>query len=706
MRCRPCEHVRRSTHIATLDSLVEIPIADGGERHPDGDEIESGDDSSHPGPPRFVSVDETIEDPNGHDQEDRDALAPRNPNPDAEYSWSVVDAPAGSEATVGDDPVVSFDPDVPGEYTLELVAPDGRHELTVRAFPEENDDDPRPRVEIDAEAIGDRVVLTAAATTPPADDSIDPDVDVELYVDDRDRDALADAGGPIVASEIDEPVRIHAVAAGRRHSVADSVRLVPDGDSVTVERPYDPPEWLDDAVFYEIFTRRFPDQDDPTFETMAERVPYLADLGVDALWLTPFVDANSSFGTDADRGGPHGYDALDYFSVDPELGTMEEFEAFVDVCHDHGIKVVFDLVVNHTSVLHPHFQAASDPDHEDHEKYKDWYRWEDEDDLEPDTYFNWSTIPNLNYENPEVRAFVLSIVDFWADKIDGFRCDVAWGVQHSFWKEVYDRTTADDDEFLLLDESVPYFADFSEGEFHIHHDNRLHEALGMAADGDAAAVLDAVERRANVGVPAYRPFLQYVENHDLDRFLDEYGRDAQMAAGAATFTLPGNPMIYYGQETGLEGYRDAMNWGEFDEELNEFYRSLVDARKSIPALGSDAGIERIPFHAESDRVLAFSRVADDQRVVVFLNFADAPRSVRVGPYVETTDLRTGESLSPTEHDDGSLEFEIDTVAVVEAGKPTPDPDAAPADASDGEREFDAEDGLAAVTGDDAEDDSQ
>ncbi|GAA0668328.1 alpha-amylase family glycosyl hydrolase [Natronoarchaeum mannanilyticum] len=695
--------MKRSTHIATLSSLVDAPRPDGGERRPAEDGSERGDDSSHPGPPRFVAVSETIEDPNGNDQHDRDALAPRNPDPDAEYSWSVADAPDGSDATVGADPVVSFDPDVPGAYTLELEAPDGRHELTVHAFPEEDEDDPRPRVEIDAETVGDRVVLTAAATTPPADDSIDPAVDVELYVDDRDKDVLAEASGAISASELDEPVRIYAVAAGRRYSVADAIELVPEGDSVTVERPYDPPEWLDDAVFYEIFTRRFPDQDDPTFETMAERVPYLADLGVDALWMTPFVEANSSFGTDAERGGPHGYDALDYFSVDPELGTMEEFEAFVDVCHDHGIKVVFDLVVNHTSILHPHFQAAADPDHEDHEKYRDWYRWEDEGELEPDTYFNWSTIPNLNYENPEVREFVLSIVDFWADKIDGFRCDVAWGVQHSFWKEVYERTTAKDDEFLLLDESVPYFADFSEGEFHIHHDDRLHKALSMAADGDADAILDAVERRANVGVPAYRPFLQYVENHDLDRFIAEYGREAQMAAGAATFTLPGNPMLYYGQETGLEGYRDAMNWGEFDEELNGFYRSLIEARKSIPALGSDAGIERIPFHAESDHVLAFSRVADDQRVVVLLNFADGPRSVRVGDYVETTDLRTGEAVAPTTHDDGSLEFEVDSVVVVEADRPTPGTGPEPADERAPERDFDDADGLAAVTGDDADD---
>ncbi|SNZ15029.1 Glycosidase [Natronoarchaeum philippinense] len=695
--------MRRSTHVATLDSLVDVPIADGGRRRPDADEatVDDATPSSHPGPPQFVAVNETIEDPNGNDQEDRDALAPRNPVADATYSWSVVDAPADSEATVGDDPIVGFDPDVPGEYTLALDADDGRHELTVRVFPPENEDDPRPRVELDADVVGEQVVLTATATTPPANSQLDPDIDVELYVDDRDRDALTDAGSVLSAAEIDEPVRIHAVAAGRRYSVADSIRLVPDGDSVSVERPYDPPSWLDDAVFYEIFTRRFPDQDDPTFDQMAEHLDHLDELGVDALWLTPFVDAYSSFGTDDDMGGPHGYDALDYFSVDPELGTMADFEAFVDACHERDIKVVFDLVVNHTSIRHEFFQAASDPDHEDHERYRDWYRWEDEDELVPDTYFGWSNIPNLNYENPEVREFVLSIVDFWVDKVDGFRCDVAWGVQHSFWKEVYDRVQSVDEDFLMLDESVPYFADFSEGEFHIHHDDRLHEALGMAADGDADAVLDAVERRANVGVPSYRPFLQYAENHDLDRFLAEHGRAAQMAAGAATFTLPGNPMLYYGQETGLEGYRDPMNWGEFDEELYDFYRSLVDARKSIPALGSDAGIERVPFYSESDRVLAFSRVADDQRVVVVLNFAEGSRTVRLGSYVETTDLLTDAELSPTERDDGLIEFEVETVAVLEADEPPATGPELDAGDSDDAREFDAEDGLAAVTGDDS-----
>jgi glycosidase len=700
-------NVKRRQHLASLDSLAGTPLTDGGDPssdRPEGDAASARGDGSHPGPPRFLAVDDALEDGLGNDQEDREALAPRNPDPEAEYVWSVVDAPDGSAAVVADDPVVKFDPDVPGEYTLALDAPDGRHRLTVQVFPEEDEDDPRPRVSLDAEVVGDHVILNATATPPPSSDALDPDLDVELYVDDRDRDALLGEDGVVRASRIEDPVRIHAVAAGRRHSVADCVRLVPDGDDVRVEHPYETPEWARDAVFYQIFTRRFPDQDDPTFETIADRVEYLADLGVDAVWMTPFLEANSSFGNPDEMGGPHGYDTTDYFSVDPALGTMAEFEALVDTCHDHGIKVIFDLVINHTSVYHPFYQAASDPGHEDHEVYRDWYRWEDPDDLVPDTYFGWSSIPNLNYGNLAVREYVLDVVEFWAEKIDGFRCDVAWGVQHGFWKEVYDRVREIDPEFLMLDESIPYFAQFSEGEFNIHHDNRLHGAFECIGNGDApaSAVLDAVEHRVTAGSPSYRSFLQYVENHDLDRYLSEHGRAAQKAAGAATFTLPGNPLLYYGQETGLEGHRDAMNWGEFDGDLNQFYRTLVDARHSIPALGYEADIERIPYHSESDAVVAFSRIADDQRVVVILNFAEDPQTVRVGQYVDATDLLTGEDLDPAANDEyGFLEFEVDTVAVLDADRP--EPFELPGDANperpdaDADAAIDTDDGMAATT---------
>ncbi|WP_254524184.1 alpha-amylase family glycosyl hydrolase [Natrinema caseinilyticum] len=689
-------------------------LADGGDPGPDT-ESESGDGSHHPGPPRFVTVGEGIVDPNGNEMETRDDLAPWNPDGEGTYAWHVLESPDGSNATPTDGPVAAFEPDVSGEYALALEAPDGTHDVTVRAFPEADDDEPRPQVELDATVEEGTVHLSTTATVVG-----DGDPTVEFYVDDRNDVALEEAGtnetdgtsatdATIPVSAIDEPVRVYAVAVAERHSVPDAIELVPDGDetedgSVTVERPFEPPEWAVDAIVYEIFTRRFPDQDAPTFETIAERLDHLEDLGIDVLWLSPFLDAESGFGTPMAFGGPHGYNTTDYFSVDPDLGSMSDFEALVDACHDRDIRVVFDLVINHTSETHPFFEAAVDETHPDHERYRDWYRWEDFDERDADTYFGWDGIPNLNYANPAVREYLLSVVDFWADTVDGFRADVAWGVPLSFWTEVAERLTGTKSEFFLLDETLPSDVEMGGGRFHVHHDDVLHdtlEELGESGAGDGAsespsvtdatepqedavadeftdsaaeldtttaeAILDAVDERRRRGAHPASQWLLYVENHDTDRYLAEYGRDAQRAAAGATFTLPGLPMLYYGQETGVTGRRDPMNWGAFDEDLLEYYRRLIDLRTSHPALQAGAELERIEYDADTDGAVAFARADPESgcRVVVALHFGDGAATVRLGDPVDGTDLLTGGSVYD---EDGEIEgrsLSVDTAVVVE-----------------------------------------
>ncbi|MFC4542648.1 alpha-amylase family glycosyl hydrolase [Halosolutus amylolyticus] len=635
-------------------------------------DLESGDGSHHPGPPRFLHANEAIADPLGHETETRDSLAPWNPDGDATYSWSIVDAPDGADPDLSGDDVVAFDPDEPGEYRLELEAPDGTHELTVRVYPDDTEDDPRPRVDLDAEVVGGQVLLNATASEPEREDVIGSDLDVEFVVDDRHRDRLGGLDGPISAADIDDRVRVHAVAVGTRHSVPDAIDLVPDGDSITVEHPYDVPDWAEDAVVYEIFTRRFPDQDDPTFDTIADRVAHMADLGVDAVWMTPFVETDRGFGTPPEEGGPHGYHTVDYFSTDPDLGTMEDFEALVEECHEHDIKVIFDLVINHTADSHPFFEAATDPDNPDHEKYVDWYRWTDRDALEAEFYFGWGGIPNLNYDNPEVRQFCLEVIDYWVEKVDGIRADVGWGVPKGFWQEMYDRIKRHDPEFLLLDETMPYDVEYAGGLFDVHYDNHLHAALGDAADGNPESILDAVERRRQEGAPDHALFLQYIENHDTDRFLASHDAESQRAAAAATFTLPGVPMLYYGQETGLYDWREAMNWGEFDEYVLDFYDRLVDLYHDHPAFGARGRLERIDYESEEDGALAYARYDPDtdRRAVVFLNFETGPQTITVGDYVHEENLLS-DSPANIEYDEetGTAAVTVGTAVVLEADEP-------------------------------------
>lgn len=697
----------------------------------------------HPGPPRFTSVGERVE------------LAPRDPDPDGVYAWSLVDRPEGSSLSLPDDPVVEFAPDVPGTYRVRLDAPDGAHNLTVRAFPDERraarfvleerdlpvpreevdrmglggtfndwlygrihpdwvpaadrdadqgayvhetllapgtyryrfaaedewDDDVmaggelavegpgRPRLHLTAGRDGDDVVLEADASPPPDGEA---EAAVEFYVDDRDRDGLARAGldadghtARVPVSAVDGTVRVHAVPVAERYGVADCVAVTVDGPSVRVERPGDPPDWIHDAVVYEIFVRAFAgDRLDATFDELRRRLDYLAWLGVDAVWLTPVVASPTR----------HGYHVTDYFETAADLGTREEFEALVAACHDRDIRVVFDLVINHTAMAHPHFQLSA----AGVKGYRDWYVWEEKEEEEANPgeavaqhYFGWESIPNVNYRNLDVRRHVLDVVDEWAPVVDGFRADVAWGVPHGFWKEVRDRVKAEDAEFLLLDETVPRRARFSEGEFDLHHDTDLYGALRTVGTGErpATAVLEAVARSDRMGFPESAAHLRYVENHDEDRYLAECGRDALRAAVAATVLLPGVPMLYYGQERGMTEYRGPMQWRDGDDDLTAYHRSLLGAYREHEALRR-GHLATLDWRADSDRVVAFALEHGDQRLVVGLNFGEEAASVVVDEPLAASDVLDGDDVRVESTDDGTAVTVADAVVLRSERAPT------------------------------------
>ena len=690
----------------------------------------------HPGPPRFLATGERTE------------LAPRDPNPDATYAWRVADAPPGSEATVGDESVTEFTPDVPGRYLLGLDAPDGDHLLTVRAFPasyegvdvsggsgtairdRDADDGPidyaarerhegvgRPRVELDASVAYEEgadsesesagaAVFTAVATPNPESALDADDLSVTFVVDDRDvatavetgrtnpRDALrvSDDGGElrVPLDAVPERLRVHAVAVAHdpdgdpRVSVADAAAVVrgqsaaddaggeaaltPGAPDFETVRLNDPPAWTRDASVYEIFVRTFADADEgAAFDAIAERIPRIAELGVDTLWLTPVLGHD---------GKPHGYNIVEFFDTADDLGDRADFEALVETAHDHGMRVLFDFVANHTARDHEWFRDAyRNPD----SPYRDRYEWQESG--EPGTYFDWELIANLNHANLDVRRFLLDVVDEWAPLVDGFRCDMAWAVPDSFWRELRDRVKDIDREFLLMDETIPYIPGFHEGMFDVHFDATLYFQLRQVGRGaePAASVLDAIDQRAEIGFPDHAEFLQYIENHDETRYRVECGDAAAAAAGAAIMTLPGVPMVYAGQEIGQRGRRDAIAWDHAREDVRDRYEDLLATRRDHPALGPAGDVSRVDYHVASgdlserpivasgdvhpDDVVAFRRRDGDEALVVVLNFAPAEASVAVEAGHGERDLVSGERCV-VEDADGTERIRVDEVAVV------------------------------------------
>ncbi|ERG97108.1 alpha-amylase family glycosyl hydrolase [Haloquadratum walsbyi] len=722
----------------------------------------------HPGPPRFLSLGDCIVDPIFVDTEhgfDRDNLAPtisgqpqQDPaNYDADaFSWRVVNQPPQSSATIahalspydhrerydhGLHNTAEFNPDKPGTYTIELEAPDGVHELTIRVFDNpDGDNEPSGIADDDAHALPqisldgyydsetESFVIESHPTLAANSDAYQSDLTVEFLPHDASElDAediiVSETKARIPITALTTPTSVYAAPFdGQCVGVRDQILLDPETE--TVSHPNRPPHWLDTAVIYEIFTRSFagaPGQ--TTFETLSKRVSYLDSLDIDVVWLTPIVPAWSPTVEHA-PGGPHGYSASNYFDVADDLGTLAEFETFVERCHEHDIRVCFDLVINHCGWPHTFFQDTiselnSDSDANNvsdfpgivswntDSKYFDWFDRQQgptESDVAPaqTSFFDVRYQPNFNYGNVALREHLLAVINFWAKRVDGFRCDIAWGVPHSFWVEVRERVRAQNTEFFLLDEAIPRKASFAASEFDCHFDTSgfMRSAHAVAqTKRPPTDLLDDIAARRNDGFPQHTHLLNATENHDEARLTHQSmlgqrtaAEKVQRAAAAAAFTLPGIPMLYYGQERLItkhgqrrksaypddptqsddiksDPYKRAfMNWSTLPTEHFSFYQRLITLYHESVVFGTSAELTRVTHQSErSEDVLVFARDAgiDKPKRLIIINFAEEPRQVELRAVIDTIDQFSGEDIAvDTTPSEGTVTIEVETLAVL------------------------------------------
>ncbi|OLC17733.1 MAG: maltose alpha-D-glucosyltransferase [Candidatus Rokubacteria bacterium 13_1_40CM_69_96] len=492
-------------------------------------------------------------------------------------------------------------------------------------------------------------------------------------------------------------------------------------------------DWYKDAVFYEVHVKAFVDGNGDgvgDFAGLTERLDYLAELGVDCLWILPMY---------ASPLRDDGYDIADFFAVHPAYGTLEDFQKFLDAAHARGLRVIADLVMNHTSDAHPWFQASrADPA----SPYADYYVWDATDRRYTDARVifvdaeksNWtwdpqrkayywhrffSHQPDLNYDNPTVRRAMLDVMRFWLDRgLDGFRCDaVPYLVErdgtscenlpetHAVLKEL--RAVIDHEyggDRLLLAEANqwpedvrPYFGDGDE--FHMAFNFPLMPRLYMA--------LRLEERRPIVDIYTHTPPIPpgcqwglFLRNHDeltLEMVTNEerafmyyaYAQDPEMKLNLGIrrrlaplvdndrrriellncllLTLPGSPIIYYGDEIGMgdnvylgdrNGVRTPMQWssdrnGGFSTaaegtlylpviadpvygyqavnvaaqarqpaSLLSTMRRLIAARRTSPVFGRGT----IAFlRPRNQKVLAYLRRHGRETVLIVANLSGAPQ---------------------------------------------------------------------------------
>ena len=373
------------------------------------------------------------------------------------------------------------------------------------------------------------------------------------------------------------------------------------------------PEWTYDSVVYEVNVRQF--SPEGTFKGVEAQLPRLKDLGVDVLWLMPMYQIG-----EVERKGTLGsyYAISDYKSVNPEFGTMEDFEHLLSVAHEQGFKVILDWVANQTAPDHVWMEG----------KPADFY----ERDAEGNAIweYDWTDTRSLNYENEEVWAAQDDAMRFWLEKgVDGFRCDAAGEVPADFWYAIMPQMNKDYPEAYFLAEAERDNLADSRKTFDANYAWELHHLLNSLAQGSKTVqdLKDYVARdAARFPKEAFR--LTFTSNHDENSWAGtEFEREGAAADACAVlcFTLPqSQPLIYTGQEIGLDRRlaffeKDPItDWSA--NEHTAFWKKLVELKHNNPALAAGERGGKIVWWEAPEGWVAFHRDCKDNRVIVIANF--------------------------------------------------------------------------------------
>jgi maltose alpha-D-glucosyltransferase/alpha-amylase len=508
------------------------------------------------------------------------------------------------------------------------------------------------------------------------------------------------------------------------------------------------PLWYKKALIYELHLRAFYDSNGDghgDIPGLIEKLPYLQDLGIDCLWILPHYPSPLR---------DDGYDIADFYGVHPDYGTLADFQRLVDEAHKRGIRIITELVVNHTSDQHPWFQEARrDPK----SPKRDWYVWSDSDEIYKGTRIifldtersNWtwdpvakqyfwhrffSHQPDLNYDNPEVQEAMLDVMRFWLNMgVDGFRCDAVPYLferegtncenlpeTHAFLKRLRKTIDTEYPNKMLLAEANQWPADvrvyFGEGdEFHMGFHFPVMPRLFMAVrKEDRAPIVEILQQTPEI--PENCQWAIFLRNHDeltlemvtdedRDYMYREYAMDPRMRINlgirrrlaplmdngrrrielmhSLLFTLPGTPVMYYGDEIGMgdniylgdrNGVRTPMQWTsdrnagfsrsdgarlyapvisdpvygyqainvEAQERMKtsllHWVKRLIKVRQRYPAFA--LGKLRF-FNPENRRVLAFTREWQGQTILIVCNLSRYAQPAVI-------DLREWEGYVPVE----------------------------------------------------------
>ncbi len=376
------------------------------------------------------------------------------------------------------------------------------------------------------------------------------------------------------------------------------------------------PKWSYSAVLYEMNVRQLTPQGD--LKSAQSRLRFLRDLGIDTIWLMPIYP----IGSESRKGALGSYYSIrDYCDVNPEMGSLEDFDNFLCEAHQLGMRVILDWVANHTA---RDARWVS-------EKPADWY--ERDAQGSPLVPWDWSDTAKLNYANHDVWQGQIDAMKFWVERgVDGFRCDMAMLVPIEFWQETAAALhTLKEDIFILAEAEQQNLFDRA---FDCCYAWELHHLMVDVAAGNrrADAICDHLYSSA-VAYPSWAMRMSFTSNHDENSW---QGREAALFGDAIwamrlfSFVAPYSmPLLYTGQEVGYDHSfeffdRDPIPAGAYiANETTEFYRKLIDVKHNFDSLaaGERGGMWTTIENNAKDCLLVLVRENSDDRVIAIINLS-------------------------------------------------------------------------------------
>ncbi|HEX3300274.1 MAG TPA: alpha-amylase family glycosyl hydrolase [Actinomycetota bacterium] len=386
-----------------------------------------------------------------------------------------------------------------------------------------------------------------------------------------------------------------------RSDTSTTYFVVDNGQARAVDMAREHPSWIDSAVIYAPIPQLWGNGGP---KAITRHLEYLKKLGVDALWLWP----------PSEKRTPGQEYAIDnYFKLDPSWGPESAFKEMIDRAHQLGMHVLLDIVPNHMSDKSPYFQDTKANGTASH-----YYNFFDRNASgTPTHYFDWKNLPNLNYDNPEVRAMITEAFVHWVRMgIDGFRVDAVWGIKKrrpDFLPELRSAIKRVDPDVLMLAEASavdPFY--FSHG-FDVAYDwtdqpGQWAWASAFKFPAEAGALLSPAITNGSMGYAADAIVMRFLNNNDTGiRFVDQYGAPMTKVAAVMQFTLPGIPEMFAGDEIGAsyEPYSNLQPIPWKDKHgLLPLYERLIQLKHDTPTLnGHDIDV----LQTNADSVLAYVR---------------------------------------------------------------------------------------------------